>query len=118
MSRQDRKLLALSLPLTLILAGLTTALFAKPVPSYPVDPTPPRFDAALALAAARQLATDYPDRVVGSETGRRALYVNTAHTVAFEGMTKEESAPLLRYLFRHQVRPRRLKTLMVSPSRT
>ncbi|MBM3220129.1 MAG: taurine dioxygenase [Candidatus Rokubacteria bacterium] len=39
------------------------------------------------------------------ETGRRALYVNVAHTVAFEGMTPEESAPLLQYLFRHQVRP-------------
>jgi taurine dioxygenase len=39
------------------------------------------------------------------ETGRRALYVNVAHTVRFEGMTDEESAPLLDYLFRHQTRP-------------
>ncbi|HXU89437.1 MAG TPA: TauD/TfdA family dioxygenase [Methylomirabilota bacterium] len=39
------------------------------------------------------------------ETGRRALYVNVAHTVRFEGMTEEESAPLLDYLFRHQTRP-------------
>ena len=39
------------------------------------------------------------------ETGRRALYVNVAHTVRFEGMTDEESAPLLEYLFRHQIRP-------------
>jgi taurine dioxygenase len=38
------------------------------------------------------------------ETGRRALYVNVAHTVRFEGMTDEESAPLLDYLFRHQTR--------------
>jgi taurine dioxygenase len=38
------------------------------------------------------------------ETGRKALYVNTAHTVRFEGMTEEESAPLLHYLFRHQVK--------------
>jgi taurine dioxygenase len=39
------------------------------------------------------------------ETGRRALYVNIAHTVRFDGMTEEESAPLLEYLFRHQTRP-------------
>ena len=72
MSRQDRRLLALSLPVTLILVGATAALFAQSVPSYPVDSALPRFDADRALAAARQLATDYPDRVVGSETGRRA----------------------------------------------
>lgn len=39
------------------------------------------------------------------ETGRRALYVNTGHSARFEGMTEEESAPLLDFLFRHQVRP-------------
>jgi taurine dioxygenase len=39
------------------------------------------------------------------ETGRRALYVNVAHTVRFDGMSEEESAPLLDYLFRHQTRP-------------
>ena len=39
------------------------------------------------------------------ETGRKALYVNTAHTVRFDGMTEEESAPLLQLLFRHQVKP-------------
>ena len=39
------------------------------------------------------------------ETGRKALYVNTAHTTRFEGMTEEESAPVLSFLFRHQIRP-------------
>jgi taurine dioxygenase len=39
------------------------------------------------------------------ETGRKALYVSVAHTVRFAGMTEEESAPLLDFLFRHQVRP-------------
>ena len=39
------------------------------------------------------------------ETGRTALFVNVAHTVGIEGLTDEESAPLLEFLFRHQVRP-------------
>jgi taurine dioxygenase len=39
------------------------------------------------------------------ETGRKALYVNSGHTVRFAGMTEEESAPLLEFLFRHQVKP-------------
>jgi taurine dioxygenase len=39
------------------------------------------------------------------ETGRKALYVNVAHTARFEGMTEEESAPILNFLFRHQIRP-------------
>jgi taurine dioxygenase len=39
------------------------------------------------------------------ETGRKALYVNFGHTVRFRGMTEQESAPLLEFLFRHQVKP-------------
>ena len=39
------------------------------------------------------------------ETGRKALYVNVAHTARFEGWTEHESAPLLDYLFLHQVKP-------------
>ena len=39
------------------------------------------------------------------ETGRRALYINPGHTVRFHGWTEEESAPLLDYLHRHQVKP-------------
>jgi taurine dioxygenase len=39
------------------------------------------------------------------ETGRKALFVNVAHTVRFEGLTEEESAPLLHFLYQHQVKP-------------
>ena len=39
------------------------------------------------------------------ETGRRALYLSEAHTICFDGMTTEESAPLLTYLFAHAIKP-------------
>jgi taurine dioxygenase len=39
------------------------------------------------------------------ETGRKGLFINVAHTARFEGMTDEESRPLLQFLFQHQVKP-------------
>ncbi|KAK5075179.1 hypothetical protein LTS08_001738 [Lithohypha guttulata] len=39
------------------------------------------------------------------ETGRQSLYINVAHTSRFEGWTEDESAPLLQYLFQHQIKP-------------
>jgi taurine dioxygenase len=39
------------------------------------------------------------------ETGRKALYVNVAHTLRFKDMTQAESAPILKFLYRHQTRP-------------
>jgi taurine dioxygenase len=39
------------------------------------------------------------------ETGRKALYVNVAHTAGIVGMSDAESAPLLHFLFQHQVKP-------------
>ncbi|MDB5956669.1 TauD/TfdA family dioxygenase [Ramlibacter sp.] len=39
------------------------------------------------------------------ETGRKALYVNIAHTLRFDGMAEDESAPLLHWLYQHQVKP-------------
>ena len=52
----------------------------------------------------RQYLAEHPVVRTHPETGRKALYVNCAHTASFKGMTEEESAPLLQYLFRHQVR--------------
>ena len=39
------------------------------------------------------------------ETGRKALFVNAAHTINFEGWSVEESQGLLEYLFTHQISP-------------
>ena len=39
------------------------------------------------------------------ETGRKCLFVNYAYTTRFEGMTEQESQPLLDYLLEHGNRP-------------
>ncbi|NNF77715.1 MAG: taurine dioxygenase, partial [Rhizobiales bacterium] len=39
------------------------------------------------------------------ETGRRALFVNPAHTACFEDMDRAESKPLLEHLFAHSIQP-------------
>src|SRR5215470_14654236 len=39
------------------------------------------------------------------ETGRKALYVNVAHTLRFKDMSEAESAPLLAFLIEQQTRP-------------
>ncbi len=51
------------------------------------------------------MTADHPAVRTHPETGRKALYVNLAHTANFDGMTAEESLPILRHLWRHQVRP-------------
>ena len=37
------------------------------------------------------------------ETKKKSLYINQAHTTHFVGMSEEDSMPILKYLFKHQI---------------
>jgi len=53
----------------------------------------------------RETTSLHPVVVTHPETGRKLLYVNRSYTFGFEGMTEEESKPLLEYLLEHGHRP-------------
>jgi taurine dioxygenase len=55
--------------------------------------------------AKKEYVGEHPVVRTHPETGRKALYLNAGHTLRFKDMSVEESAPMLDYLFRHQVRP-------------
>lgn len=72
MTRRQKLVVALMMPVTLALAALLAAAFAQPIPPVPLAAAPPQFDAARALTDTLTLANDYPDRVVGSQTNTDA----------------------------------------------
>ena len=55
--------------------------------------------------ADEEYVAEHPVVRTHSETGRRSLYVNVAHSARFADMSEGESKPLLRFLFEHTVRP-------------
>jgi alpha-ketoglutarate-dependent taurine dioxygenase len=55
--------------------------------------------------AKKEYVGEHPVVRTHPETGRKALYVNVAHSVRFKDMSEAESAPLLNYLIQHQTRP-------------
>jgi taurine dioxygenase len=74
--------------------------------SLKADASKTREDALRAAGVENKaLQGEHPVVRTHPETGRKALYVNVGHTARFKGWTEEESAPLLEYLFAHQVRP-------------
>ena len=52
-----------------------------------------------------ELTAEHPAVRIHPVTGKRALYVNPAHSVRFKTMTSVESEPLLNLLFQHQINP-------------
>jgi taurine dioxygenase len=94
---------ALSPPLRDLLDGLTgvNSAASRAVTATRQD----RVDEFGTGLEAETKIAEHPAVRTHPETGRKCLFVNKAHTIGFKELTDEESAPLLQFLFQHQVRP-------------
>ena len=61
--------------------------------------------ARVRAAIAKYPPLEHPVLRTHPETGRKALYCSAAHSIHIEGMTVEESQPILQYLYSVQQRP-------------
>ena len=55
--------------------------------------------------SAADYIAEHPVARTHPETGRKALYASRSHTTHLKGMTEEESAPILKFLFEFQTKP-------------
>ncbi len=62
-----------------------------------------------------QTGATHPVVITHPDSGRKALYVNPGFTLRFEGWTREESLPLLTYLYAQAIRPEITCTLQWRP---
>jgi taurine dioxygenase len=60
---------------------------------------------AVDMNAARNVKSVHPVVRTHPETKRKSLFVNDHYTTRFEGMSAEESRPILNYLWSHAIRP-------------
>jgi taurine dioxygenase len=67
--------------------------------------TPRKVSRRCTARASWRAAREHPVVRVHDETGRKSLYVCRAFTQRFVGWSRDESAPLLEYLYRHASRP-------------
>ena len=93
---------ALSAPLRDFLDGLTAINSAAKGSAAAT-----RSDRVSDAGTGRQevLEAEHPVVRTHPETGRKALYVNSGHTIRFGGMTEAESTPILEFLYQHQIKP-------------
>ncbi|HXU91507.1 MAG TPA: TauD/TfdA family dioxygenase [Methylomirabilota bacterium] len=87
-----------------LIGGLHAVHSDRMVAGPTVDNTG-RSTKARADADWRETVNVHPVVRTHPETKRKLLYVNYSYTVGFEGMTEEESRPLLTYLMEHGNRP-------------
>ena len=93
---------SLSEPMQLLLSGLT-AINTAGNPAI-VSTRSERIQDSGSGIQAEQLEAEHPAVITHPETGKKALFVNRAHTQGFQELSEKEGQALLDFIFVHQVR--------------